>query len=30
MNEEVTSPPQDPGEGQRSTEVLLSAEVFDG
>ncbi|MDT0551163.1 ATP-binding protein, partial [Streptomyces sp. DSM 41529] len=37
MNKEVTSPPEDPGsppvdpgQGPRSTEVLLSAEVFDG
>ncbi|RLV71064.1 Regulatory protein [Streptomyces sp. CBMAI 2042] len=30
MNTEVTSPPDDPGQGLRSPEVLLSAEVFDG
>ncbi|MFJ7413354.1 ATP-binding protein [Streptomyces sp. NPDC098077] len=36
MNEQVTSPPEDPGQGLAaaevppSSEVLLSAEVFDG
>ncbi len=30
MNEQVTSPPEDPGLGLASAEVLLSAEVFDG
>ncbi len=30
MNEQVTSPPEDPDQGLASAEVLLSAEVFDG
>ncbi|GGY72857.1 ATP-binding protein [Streptomyces anulatus] len=30
MNEQVTSPPEEPGQGLASAEVLLSAEVFDG
>ncbi|RPK88043.1 hypothetical protein EES46_18135 [Streptomyces sp. ADI98-10] len=30
MNEQVTSPPEEPAPGPASAEVLLSAEVFDG
>lgn len=30
MNEQLTSPPEEPGQGLASAEVLLSAEVFDG